>query len=463
MQQNTGNSRIRATSPESIAALEVNEENAQQPVNRQAEEKGNAIGSPSNIAKRAGKKTRTAGEPALARTTPSTTGKMQVEDKNIRVEAESTIALLPEQKSKQLSDAIHSNTVATQADFAQTSPAAGKFSAYSFSYINRQLQPMENNIHLQAPSVKVKPNTDVYIEEEKEKEGAKSKSRWVVGASFAPGQFNPNMQVNPQATASLSNVRNNFSGRASSPLSNFQPAQNNVAVGSELENAESVNLSYNVGVNVGYALSEKFSLQSGLLYLYNNSQITTENYLQNVSNQEKYPEFMALIAPTTSSNNSLDFYNLSPANMSAGYAFQNLEMAVADKYTNAYPGVTEVVVYNTYQYMSIPLSLHYKLLDKKISTDIGAGVAADLFMKNTIGNPEENIANQAYDRGNKGPYKGMGFSGLFSARVKYKIASRYSVYVEPNYRTALTPFTNSLIVTSRPNSFGIGTGFQYRF
>jgi hypothetical protein len=149
--------------------------------------------------------------------------------------------------------------------------------------------------------------------------------------------------------------------------------------------------------------------------------------------------------------------------MSAGYAFQNLEMAVADKYTNAYPGVTEVVVYNTYQYMSIPLSLHYKLLDKKISTDIGAGVAADLFMKNTIGNPEENIANQAYDRGNKGPYKGMGFSGLFSARVKYKIASRYSVYVEPNYRTALTPFTNSLIVTSRPNSFGIGTGFQYRF
>jgi hypothetical protein len=37
------------------------------------------------------------------------------------------------------------------------------------------------------------------------------------------------------------------------------------------------------------------------------------------------------------------------------------------------------------------------------------------------------------------------------------------VYVEPSYRAALTAFTNSAIVSSRPNSFGIGTGFNYRF
>jgi outer membrane scaffolding protein for murein synthesis (MipA/OmpV family) len=102
-------------------------------------------------------------------------------------------------------------------------------------------------------------------------------------------------------------------------------------------------------------------------------------------------------------------------------------------------------------------------LDQKVSTEIGAGVAADIFMKNTIGNPDENIATQEFNRSSSGPYRDLGFSGLVSARVNYQFSSRYNVYVVPSYRTALTPFTNSIIVSSRPNSFGIGTGFQYRF
>jgi hypothetical protein len=274
------------------------------------------------------------------------------------------------------------------------------------------------------------------------------------------------MQVNPQASASLSNARNNYYGRtAPSAISTGNTLQTNTTVGNDLEKAQSVNLSYNLGVSLDYALSEKFSLQSGLFYLYNNSQITTDHYLQNINNQEKYPEFMALIQPASSGPNgyALDAttqYSNSPGPSSG---FQNMELVMADKYVNSYPGVSEIMVYNTYQYLSIPLSLHYKLLDQKVSTEIGAGVAADIFMKNTIGNPDENIATQEFNRSSSGPYRDLGFSGLVSARVNYQFSSRYNVYVVPSYRTALTPFTNSIIVSSRPNSFGIGTGFQYRF
>jgi hypothetical protein len=175
---------------------------------------------------------------------------------------------------------------------------------------------------------------------------------------------------------------------------------------------------------------------------------------------------MALIQPTASSSsqNDMGFTNMPvPSSLPTADGFQNMEQSIAEKYAMSYPGITEIMVYNTYQYLSVPLSLHYKVLDKKVSTDLGAGLSADVFMKNTIGNPQENVAKEEFNRSSKGPYRGLGLSGLLSAKVHYKISSRYSVYLTPSYRTALTSFTNSLTVSSRPNAFGIGTGFQYRF
>jgi hypothetical protein len=445
-------SNISATAPEALA-LSSETEKVRKSANQPVKEKSMINPTTPAIAKNTNKAKSVAKEPAtVLPAAPATKNQITEEEKNI--------ALLPETTTTSPITPAANTPVATRTDFSQTGPAAGNFSAYTFSHINRQVEHLEDNMNLQAPSVRVKPNPNVYIEEEKEVEGGKSVSRWAVGLSFAPSQFNPNIQVNPQASASLSHVRNSYFNTAA-PVSTGNTIQPNAVVGKELENAQSVNLSYNVGMNVNYALSKKFSLQSGLLYLYNQSQITTDNYLQNISNQEKYPEFMALIQPAASNSNNLQLYSdpLPASAPTMDAALQN----ITDRYATSYPGVTEVMVYNMYQYLSIPLSLHYKLIDKKVSTHVGAGVAADVFMKNTIGNPEENITNQEFNRNNNGPYRKMGFSGLVSAKVKYKISSRYSVYVEPSYRTALTPFTNSLIVSSRPNAFGIGTGFQYRF
>jgi hypothetical protein len=396
-------------------------------------------------------------QPVIARTAPLTRSPLPPEKENSQI-------LLPEHTLTKNTDPVSNEVLAGRNSSGQHNLARNAFSAYAVSRIHQPVQPMENNVTLQAPRVSVKPNPHVWVEEEKERESSRPVSRWEVGVSFAPSQFNPNMQVNPQASASLSNARNNYYSYAYSrnvaPVSVGNTLQSSTNVGEELEQAGNVNLSYNVGVDVGYALSEKFSLQSGLRYLHNNSRITTDNYLQNINSQEKYPEFMALIQPSVSGN-TMD--RLQYANAPMADAFQNLEVAVANKYAASYPGVTEVLVYNTYQYLSIPLSLHYKLLDKKVSTDIGAGVSADIFMKNTIGNPEENISNQEFSRSDNGPYRDMSFSGLFSARVNYKVSSRYSVYLQPSYRTALNSITHSALVSSRPNAFGIGTGFQYRF
>lgn len=444
--------------PETIA-LETSKGKTRNSTSGATEEKATVTNTSPATIRSNDKELNTSQQPAIVRTVPSPGGQVTAPD-------QSNNSLPPVNAKSDFANPVSKNSLAIRMNAEQDEPAKGNYSTYAFLRLTQPVQPLGNAIALQAPKVTVKPNNQVWIEEEKEIEGGQSASRWAVGLSFVPSQFNPNIQVNAEASASLSNARNTYYNRTAAPayIGNKNALQNNTSVGKELEQAQSVNLSYNVGVDVGYALSEKFSLHSGLLYLHNNSQITTDNYLQNISNQEKYPEFMALIEPSTPNQNMLDFSNApSPVSTPTANAFQHVELLNADKYPTSVPGVTEVMVYNTYQYISIPLSVHYILLDKKLSTAIGAGVSADLFVKNTIGNPEENIINQEFNRSSNGPYRDMSFSGLISAKVNYKISSKYSVYLQPSYRTALNSITNSALVSSRPNSFGIGTGFQYRF
>lgn len=443
--------------PETIA-LDANKENNPASTSRPAKSKSSIPQpNPATLTTRS--------QEALARQQPTSTSTTPVIRGERAAEEQTNRNLLSEKANSGLNNPASNTSLANQTPDKEQALANDRFSTQTFNRIPQDVPLLDNAIALQAPIVSVKPNPAVWVEEKEERERSQSASRWAVGLAFAPSQFNPNMQVNPQASASLSNARNMYYNRtaAPAPVNTFHTLQSSASVGKELEQAENINLSYNVGVDVGYALSGKFSLHSGLLYLHNNSQITTDNYLQNSSNQEKYPEFMALIQPSFSNTNADYAYAPAPVNVPANTQFQTLEMAIANKYSNAYPGVTEVIVYNTYQYLSIPLSLHYLLLDKKVSTTLGAGVSADLFMKNTIGNPDDNVTNQEFTRSDNGPYKNMSFSGLVSARVNYKISSKYSIYLQPSYRTALNSVTNSALVSSKPNAFGIGTGFQYRF
>lgn len=337
---------------------------------------------------------------------------------------------------------------------------------------NYLLGRLSNNISsnhhlftLQAPAVQLKANENLlFTEEEKEKKPAVS--RWSVAVAFAPSQFDPNMQVNPVSTASLSNFKTAYNGYNNpTTLSPGQKSPNSSLVNNDLQDAENLGFSYNVGINVQYALSERLSLQSGLQYMHNNSQITTDNYLEDFSNRERYPVFFSTLgvenatATVIAQNFSNDIINE-----------QDMIPAVAERTLNAeptlsntYPGVTEVLVENLYQYVSIPMRMHYKLINRRLSTSIGAGLSADIFMKNTVGNTSANIPVVEFNKRNNSIYKDVGVSGLVSAKLDYRFSGRYSFYIEPSYRSAITSFTKSGSVKSMPNSFGIGTGFQYRF
>jgi hypothetical protein len=47
--------------------------------------------------------------------------------------------------------------------------------------------------------------------------------------------------------------------------------------------------------------------------------------------------------------------------------------------------------------------------------------------------------------------------------MHYRFARKYSVFVEPSYRAAVTSYTNTPALQSRPALFGVGTGLQMLF
>lgn len=300
---------------------------------------------------------------------------------------------------------------------------------------------------VKAPDIKLQINSN-FKEQRKEEEKTKSVSKWSMNVAFAPNQFDPNIRVDQRSVASVYNTYSSVTKSFASPttLSPGMAEVNASPAGNDLENAQTLGISYNIGFNVNYALSERFSVQSGLQYMRNNSQIITTNYLEDFNNRTRYPAFLSLV-----SNHTL-----------AAADSPMLQYGDFRATTNAYAGVTELAVYNTYQYMSVPVQLQYKIINKKISTSVGAGISADVFLNNTVGNKNANISTTNLDS-QASIYKSIGMSGIFSTKLDYEISSRYSVFLEPSYRTALTSFTKSATVRSLPSAFGIGTGFQLTF
>lgn len=335
---------------------------------------------------------------------------------------------------------------------------------YLLNQVPVSIAATEGIRQIQPPAVQIKANPYSFWPDEEEEEQKKSAgSKWSLALAFTPGQFDPNMQVSPTPAASA-NAKSAFSGYNDATLSTGQTASMGSPVSQDLQDAENFGLSYNVGLNVQYALSEKFSLQSGLQYIHNNSQITTDNYLENFYSKERYPVFLSVLGVENASTAVLANNNfMMEGQVATVPSPTSSNTEIQDQADNKYPGVTKVLVQNLYQYMSIPFRLQYKLLNRKLSTSVGAGLAADLFLKNTIGNTEANVSMVEVNRQNNTVYKALGISGLLSARVNYQLSGKYSVYVEPSYRAALSSFTRSAEVKSLPNTFGVGTGLQYKF
>jgi hypothetical protein len=285
---------------------------------------------------------------------------------------------------------------------------------------------------------------------EEEKKGKSRPDRWQVGVAFAPGSFQPNFQQGGSTSPAFANAalasRGNF---------NDTSADTYYTGNRELENSRASGVSYQTGVRLEYALSRRFSVQSGVDYLYNSSSINTTSYVQNFLSGRNEPAFASIVNFGNQNRAESMAFADSPATLSYTPDAVSTKQ-VAQTQTN-------ISVQNVYEYVGIPVKVNYMILNKKLGASVGAGISGDIFLNNRFGNEGAGISEVNLSSAKGTVYRTVAFSAWLGMKMQYRIAGKYSVFFEPSYRTAVTSFTNMDVLQSRPSLFGIGTGLQMRF
>ncbi len=179
---------------------------------------------------------------------------------------------------------------------------------------------------------------------------------------------------------------------------------------------------YTGGINVNYRLSKRFSIESGLFY-------STRKQLSTMSGIAS--------AHTVAKANTKDIVN--------------------DKLpsTAAYRRSTHTSISYTQDldYLELPFSVRYKLIDRKIGLDLSGGMSTNLLIKNSISS--ENTNYTLPQNANS-----MLYNAKFSLGVNYRFRKQMKFNIEPTLRYSINPSSNSFL-KDYPYSFAIFAGFIY--
>jgi hypothetical protein len=187
--------------------------------------------------------------------------------------------------------------------------------------------------------------------------------------------------------------------------------------------------SYSVGFQMGKPIGNKWIIQAGLSYL--NQQI---NYTSNV----------------------------------VALTYQNTPMAVTaetfeESTTNRLNATPAYKLTSTSEYLSVPIQVGYMIIDKKFGILVNAGIATDLFLRNTLVDQSGQTDKATQKLGDSEVYETMAWAGLTNAEFSYRLADRYRIALVPGVRYSFTNLTRDQSITNRPLVLDVGFRFRYMF
>ncbi len=230
------------------------------------------------------------------------------------------------------------------------------------------------------------------------------------GVNMTPGYFDPNYSIQSEQA--------------------FAPSLPNTGSYTSADESHQTGFSMTLGVEMGMKISDRWQVSSGIQYLNNNVQSSTDLVLD-----EKTPVLFSTLRAQDFSEDALSNVSYEPTELD-----------------------------NTFQFISIPVQAGYLLIDSKVKLLVNAGIASDIFLQNEVSAVDRSLESLTINPGSDAPFRSVYFNGLFGAQASYEILPRYMITLEPRYKMALSEFTKSdNNYSSLPSSFGIGVGVKYVF
>ncbi len=262
----------------------------------------------------------------------------------------------------------------------------------------------------------------IYDEIEKEQDAiaeVSNNGKWSVGPSVAPVYF--------------------------SSLGEGSPIHSNFA-----SNSKSGNLNLSYGLSVGYELSKKLSIRSGIHkvdYGYDTNDIAFTS---------------SLTASTATQLDNIDFAN---ASKNLVVESSNSPNAAADDFVLNSEEITaqdpsrEGRMVQQFGYLEVPLELNYSLVDSKFGLNLIGGVSSLFLVNNSVSLEADGRSTEIGEANN---INSVNFSTNVGLGINYKLSQKVLLNLEPMFKYQLNTFSDSA-GNFQPFSVGVYSGLRYRF
>lgn len=215
-------------------------------------------------------------------------------------------------------------------------------------------------------------------------------------------------------------------------------------------NSKSGNVTLSYGITVGYEISKKLSVRSGIHkvdYGYDTNDVSfTSSFNASTGNQLRNIDY---------SNDSQSIILNNPISENAipkpGSIFA---LDVTGKNPTRLGTMGQ-----QFGYLEVPLELNYALLDRKFGVNIIGGVSS-LFLTDNSVVLESN--GQTTDVGEANNINSVNFSTNFGLGLNYKFTPKLKFNVEPVFKYQLNTFSNAS-GNFNPYSLGVYSGFSLKF
>ncbi len=252
-------------------------------------------------------------------------------------------------------------------------------------------------------------------------------NRFWAGVGLGSSSFDPNYQSNTtdEVTSAVLTSRPHL-------VKDTKGGGSISSVSEEI--SEGVN--FQLGLNMGMRIANRWTLESGMQY--------GEAMLTTTTNIVVENRHFARSVPLSSEASNLESINRT----------QEIVEYVED----------DVVLNNTFHFASVPVKAGFIILDKRVNLRINAGVITNFYLGNTLKDPTKSLATIELSPGDNSPYRTVSFSGHAGLSVGYRLLKNLDLMVEPNYAQSIHPFIGtSSNFAATPSGLGLSAGVRYNF
>lgn len=228
----------------------------------------------------------------------------------------------------------------------------------------------------------------------------------------------------------------------------------------QLMSSEQPMISYSGGVAFSYKISKRVSVQSGLYYASlgqvvdgintyagfqkygytkgdHNFEVLTTNGTVFTRNSDVFLSATGTVA-RINTNYTSDVFDPNKANL---------------RYINS-------TISQNFSYLELPVLVRYKIIDKTIDLNLIGGVSYNLLVNNSV---YTMVNGSKYTIGETEKLNPLSISSTLGMGMEYNFSEKLSLNVEPTLRYYLNPISGSTGINVHPYSFGIFSGFSYKF